>query len=271
MDLLENAAFNLGKRALSYGANYVRKKFKSGFGNGSLRRLPFIPRPIRTRRYRVGRFPRARAFRCRNLPCQVRMLTKLMNAQRGRKVINDTQSPNNVTKYYSLITMIKGDSMENRTGDHIHVYGVYLQLEVIVDTTKGNDDELWFYLMLDKTPEGSQRAYTEIFSHNINNQYKTRLESSLKRDVILRRKKVNFHSREVDATAMGQNPSNGATIKKYITVKWFPKRPIDVYYSANAGTIADVEWNNLYVMYNNSNTTADIMTVTVRGRVYFMN
>lgn len=248
-------------------------------------RIQFARRNVnraRIRRYKRRR-PLGALMRKRACP-QARVNSILLNASKGIfRLAGPADATVSMGVYHSssLIMSSRGADLNSRDGDHIHIYGihVHMRLNLLEVTASANySGRVWVALMLDRHPDGAQAAGNAVFDNapfdedfSVKDHETIRFKNRFK--FLTRPKKIYMRSREVGGVAAGNKPGSLDTIEKFCHIKWgFRKRQrfIKVEYNGNAGTIADVQANNVYVVYYYEGVDEKLL-ISAESTVYFIN
>lgn len=244
-------------------------------------RSPYIlvrqaPAPARPKRYGGQYRPRKRLRGCR----QARLNRKLIDASRGRLVtaVNDNTVARSTWFTQSLVLSTRGAEFEKRDGDHIHVDGVYVKAKLYLDTAIAKNAAIYIGVMRDVTPNGAQVTMTDVLSDSpfaYNHAYVNDESVRIKRQYkwLIKPKKYFFRSREIAGAASGNDPLNATHVTKMIRMSWRNKRFgfIRVRYDGNAGTIADVQYNNIFLAYYVESSVDEAFSINAKCRTYFVN
>lgn len=235
-------------------ANLVSQRILSGISRPR-------PRPIarhnniRANVYKWGT-PMYTPTTQRNVFRKVSKLERQVASRRGIIEGNGATSVGTTITSQSLNLCSQGDTLDNRTGDRIFVTGVYVEGYMLFDTDNTTEYD-WgkFVVIQDKDPEGAMAASTDVFANfqNINSQMNTD-------------NKGRFQVLGQRIIQVNKHMQHGR-----FNIRIPFKMPLECRYNlGNAGTVADISKNHIFLMYfTGHNTTDQKAYVNYFWRTYF--
>lgn len=150
----------------------------------------------------------------------------------------------------------QGDAIGNRTGDEINCSLLDLQLSFVYDWVAGPsiygayDEDIGIWVVQDKQTNGAVMADADFGGDGITCNALMRIDwDNRKRFNVLWHKIVHYEAPQMTA-------SYGGVAETFVrdTLKLPIKLGFKTYYSGNAGTVADITRNSIYLIVAGSNT-----------------
>lgn len=206
----------------------------------------------RKRRRRMGRIKKYKRAGLQ-LYRDVKMLKNFINTEFGYNDGHSSSTVDNNGTFVLFNGLTKGDDAFNREGRSVRFKSLQLKLTGLINGS-ATDTRLRFILFIDKSPQGTQPPNSELLELNTNYIDSYRNLAFRKRFVILKNWVVLLDSND---------PHQEISHYQRIDLK-------TIYNGGNAGGIADIESNALY-MYVVSDETVNTPGVVVSYRVRFID
>lgn len=163
----------------------------------------------------------------------------------------------------------RGDTVQQRTGDFAVWTKIRARIKVILGTAIVNDTWVKWRLVQEYRPEGTQLTNTTYFQniYGVNNPGGNRnlLPNINNRDQVTKYKTL----KQGCLTVTGLNDQS--VEERYIDIDWYSKGIKTNYCRGNAGTVADIDRNAIYLIMwtNQTDSTANGVHLTGEMQMRF--